>query len=202
MHSKTGILQRGPVGVVVVLAHAVLIYAIATSLGIVEFPAAAPRMDAVIIDVPEETQSEPVPVIKPELAEPTLDPTPIEDTVPVVEVPVEEPAPAAITAPVSEPSPPQPVGETANMKVDRRVNPVYPSQSRRAGEEGKGVYRVLVDANGRPIEVDVLSSTGFPRLDDAAVEAIRKWVFQPAMQAGQPVQSWTRVQVQFRLEQG
>jgi hypothetical protein len=32
--------------------------------------------------------------------------------------------------------------------------------------------------------------------------AIRKWVFRPAMQAGQPVESWTRVQVQFKLEQG
>ena len=86
------------------------------------------------------------------------------------------------------------------MKVNRRVDPVYPAGSRRDGEQGTGMFKVLVDEKGRPLDVQVLKSTGFPRLDTAALEAIRKWVFSPAMQNGQGVQSWTRVQVAFQLQ--
>jgi periplasmic protein TonB len=197
MQTKSGILFRGPVGILVIAAHVVLIYFIAASLGIVEMPNLAKPMEAVIIDSPAQEQSEPVKVIKPELEQPQIETPPLEDTIPEIEVPTDEPAPAAITA---ETSPAPPAGETANMTVNRRVDPVYPPQSRRAGEEGTGVYRVLVDANGRPQEVTVATSSGFPRLDEAAVAAIRKWVFKPAMQSGQAVQSWTRVQVKFELK--
>jgi periplasmic protein TonB len=195
--SKSGFLQRGPVGIFVIALHVVLIYFIAASLGIVEMPNMAKPMEAVIIDSPAEEKSEPVKVIKPELEQPQIETPPLEDTIPEIEVPTDTPAPAAITAEVS---PAPPVGETANMTVNRRVDPVYPPQSRRAGEEGTGIYRVLVDANGRPMEVSVVNSSGFPRLDDAALTAIRKWAFKPAMNAGQAVQSWTKVQVKFELK--
>jgi protein TonB len=195
--NKTGLFQRGPVGVFVIVAHVLLIYFVAASLGIVEMPNLAKPMEAVIIDTPPQEKSEPVQVIKPQLEQPQIETPPLEDTIPEIEVPTDEPAPAAITAQTS-PSPP--VGETANMKVDRRVDPVYPPSSRRAGEEGTGIYRVLVDAKGRPLEVSVLNSSGFPRLDEAAMTAIKKWAFSPAMQAGQGVQSWTRVQVKFELK--
>lgn len=196
-NKSSGLLQRGPVGVIVIAAHILIIYAVAASLGIVKLPNLAKTMEATIIDVPEQTQSEPMPVIKPELEKPQVDVPPIEDTIPEIEVPTDEPAPAAITAQTS-PSPP--VGETANMKVNKRVDPVYPPASRRAGEEGTGVYRVLVDGTGHAQDVSVVKSSGFPRLDDAAMNAIRRWVFSPAMQSGQAVQSYTKVQVQFKLE--
>lgn len=195
--TKTGLLKRGPVGILVIVAHVVLIYFVAASLGIVEMPNLAKPMEAVIIDSPPAEQSEPVKVIKPDLETPQIETPPLEDTIPEIEVPTEEPAPAAITA---ETSPAPPVPETANMTVNRRVDPVYPPASRRAGEEGTGVYRVLVDENGRPLEVTVATSSGFPRLDEAALTAIKKWSFKPAMQSGQAVQSWTRVQVKFELK--
>jgi protein TonB len=194
---RTGLFNRGPVGLLVVGIHVVLIYAVAGSLGIVELPEFAKPMEAVIIDSPPEQQHEPVPIVKPDLEAPAVETPPLEDTVPEIEVPVDEPAPNAISA---ETSPSPPVGETANMKVDRRVNPVYPAASRRAGEQGTGMFRVLVDQQGHPQDVQVLKSTGFPRLDEAAMEAIRKWVFSPAKQGGQAVQSWTRVQVAFQLQ--
>ncbi|MEJ1962438.1 MAG: energy transducer TonB [Gammaproteobacteria bacterium] len=65
---------------------------------------------------------------------------------------------------------------------------------------GTGMFRVLVDEKGRPKDVQVLKSSGHPRLDEAAMIAIRKWAFSPAMQNSQPVQSWTRVQVTFNLQ--
>jgi protein TonB len=189
--------QRGPVGILVIAAHVLIIYFVAASLGIVEMPNLAKPMEAVIIDSPPAEKSEPVKVIKPELEQPQIQTPPIEDTIPEIEVPTDEPAPAAITA---EQSPAPPVPETANMKVNRRVDPVYPPASRRAGEEGTGVYRVLVDPNGRAQDVSVVTSSGHPRLDEAAMTAIRKWAFSPAMQGGQAVQSYTKVQVKFELK--
>lgn len=196
-NERTGFLKRGPVGLAVVGLHLVLIYFVAGSLGIVKLPEFAKPMEAVIIDSPQEQQHEPVPIVKPDLETPQVETPPIEDTVPEIEVPTDEPAPNAITA---ETSPSTPVAETADMKVSRRVDPVYPSASRRDGEQGRGVFRVLVDENGKPQDVQVLTSTGFPRLDTAALEAIRKWAFSPAMQNGQKVKSWTRVQVAFQLQ--
>jgi protein TonB len=197
--SKTGrtLFNRGPVGLAVIGLHLLLIYAVAGSLGIVKLPEFAKPMEAVVIDSPQEQQHEPVPIVKPDLETPQVETPPIEDTVPEIEVPTDEPAPNAITA---ETSPSPPIAETADMKVSRRVDPVYPSASRRDGEQGRGVFRVLVDENGKPQDVQVMTSTGFPRLDTAALEAIRKWAFSPAMQNGQKVKSWTRVQVAFQLQ--
>src|SRR5262245_56644301 len=148
--TKKGLFRRGPVGLLVIVAHVLLIYFVAASLGIVEMPNIAKPMEAVIIDTPNTEKSEPVKVIKPEFEQPQIETPPIEDTIPEIEVPTDEPAPAAITA---EQSLAPPLPETANMQVSRRVDPIYPAQSRRAGEEGTGVFRVLVDPNGRPQDV-------------------------------------------------
>jgi len=193
--ARSSFWKRGPLGILIVAVHVILIYVAATTMGILKMPDMVKPIEAIFIDQPQE-QHEPVKVIKPEMETPTLDPPPIVDTIPEIEVPVDEPAPAAITA---ETAPTQPA-ETSDMKVTNRVDPVYPPASRRAGEEGTGVYRVLVDANGRPLEVQVLRSSGFPRLDEAAVTAIHKWRFRAAVANGQAVQTWTRVQVQFKLE--
>lgn len=193
--ARSSFWRRSPLGIFIVGVHVLLIYVAATTMGILKIPDIAKPIEAIFIDQPQE-QHEPVKVIKPEMETPTVDPPPIEDTIPDIEVPVDEPAPAAITAQTS----PTPPAETSDMKVTNRVDPVYPPASRRAGEEGTGVFRVLVDANGRPLDVQVLKSSGFPRLDEAAVTAIHKWRFRAAVANGQAVQSWTRVQVQFKLE--
>jgi len=187
--------RRSRFAILIIAVHAILIYAAATTMGILKTPNIVKPLEAIFIDQPEE-QHEPVKVIKPEMETPTVDPPPIVDTIPEIEVPVDEPAPAAITAETA----PAPPAETSDMKVTNRVDPIYPPASRRAGEEGTGIFRVLVDQSGRPLDVQVLRSSGFPRLDEAAVAAIRKWRFQAAVNNGQAVQSWTRVQVQFKLE--
>ena len=46
----------------------------------------------------------------------------------------------------------------------------YPTESRAAGETGVVILRITVNADGRPIAVSVAKSSGFPRLDRAAVE--------------------------------
>jgi len=191
-----GILKRGPIGILIIAAHVLVIYVAAMSMGIVKIPNLVKPMEALIIDVPDAPKSAPVEVIKPVLSEPRVEEQSFEDTIPPIDVPTDEPAPTAITAETT----PTPATEMANMKVNSRVDPVYPPASRRAGEEGTGMFRVLVNERGQPVEVSVLRSSGFPRLDEAAIAAIRRWVFSPAVQNSQPVQSWTRVQVTFKLD--
>ena len=78
--------------------------------------------------------------------------------------------------------------------------PMYPAESRRAGEQGKTDLRVLVDAQGLPKVVEIHQSSGFPRLDQAAIDAIRMWKYVPACRVDQPVEAWVIVPVIFRLK--
>lgn len=68
-------------------------------------------------------------------------------------------------------------------------NTVYPAKSRRAGDEGTTMVRVLIDIAGRPAQVSVEKSSGFPELDQAALTAVRAAMFRPYTQGGiaQPV---------------
>jgi protein TonB len=93
------------------------------------------------------------------------------------------------------------VAESRSLGVTRRVDPIYPPASRRMDEQGAVRLRVLVDERGRPQEVQVAKSSGFPRLDEAAVSAVKRWVFAPAMQGAVAVPTWTQVSVVFRLTQ-
>ena len=67
------------------------------------------------------------------------------------------------------------------------------------GEAGTVQVRVLVDERGRPKEVNVAKSSGFARLDEAAMEAVRRWRFVAATNDQGPVASWTQVAITFRL---
>jgi protein TonB len=61
------------------------------------------------------------------------------------------------------------------------------------------ILSVRVGADGRPESVTVSRSSGFPRLDNAAVEAVRRWRFKPAMLNGSPVSSTATVPHRFEL---
>jgi len=100
--------------------------------------------------------------------------------------------------PRTEPSTPA-VIEAKSLSVTRRVEPVYPPASRRLDEHGAVRLRVLVDERGRPREVQIAKSSGFERLDQAAVAAVRRWQFSPAMQESRAVTAWTQVNVVFQL---
>ena len=64
-------------------------------------------------------------------------------------------------------------GTGKNAKATYVIRPVasYPPESRAAGEHGVVILRLVVDASGRPTSVTVGRSSGFPRLDRAAIEA-------------------------------
>jgi periplasmic protein TonB len=79
--------------------------------------------------------------------------------------------------------------------------PAYPAISRRLGEEGRVMLRVRVLASGDAGEVQLQKSSGFDRLDAAAVAAAKKFKFNPARtRSGRSVDSWAAVPIQYTLK--
>lgn len=109
-----------------------------------------------------------------------------------------EPAPVAAPAPASPPPPISPPRFDAAY-LDNPP-PAYPAQSRRLGETGRVVLRVLVTAAGVPERVELRTSSGSQRLDGAALRAVQRWKFVPARQGDTPVPAWVLVPILFTLE--
>jgi protein TonB len=79
--------------------------------------------------------------------------------------------------------------------------PTYPRAALRAGVEGTVLLQVLVDVDGRPLQVEVNRSSGDRRLDVVAREQVlRHWRFHPAMRDGHAVQAIGLVPINFNLD--
>ena len=93
------------------------------------------------------------------------------------------------------------VGERLRPAQGNRGNipPGYPALSAQLGEQGVVVLRLIIDAAGQVAALEVIQTSGYPRLDQAATEAIATWRFTPAVRNGQPVPSSQDLPVRFRL---
>jgi protein TonB len=80
-----------------------------------------------------------------------------------------------------------------------QVIPRYPDSARRQGIDGTVLVKALVTEQGRVAEVAVERSAGHPDLDQAAVEAVSRWRFEPARRGRQPLAVWVLIPVQFSL---
>lgn len=79
--------------------------------------------------------------------------------------------------------------------------PPYPSMSRRLGETGRVVIRVLIGPDGRAQEARIQQSSGFDRLDQVALETARdRWRYKPGTRDGVPEAMWFNVPLNFVLE--
>lgn len=78
--------------------------------------------------------------------------------------------------------------------------PAYPSQEIRMGHTGTVMISVLILADGRVGEVRLDRSSGYPRLDEAAIAHARRWQFTPGTRDGAPAAMWRQMPVTFRLE--
>lgn len=110
------------------------------------------------------------------------------------------------TAPPAPPAPPVPAEAalTPPSFVAAYLDnppPQYPRLSRQLKESGRVLLRVRVDAAGRSEQLELRRSSGFDRLDQAALEAVRQWRFVPARQGGQAVAAWVIVPINFQLDQ-
>ncbi len=79
--------------------------------------------------------------------------------------------------------------------------PNYPSESKKLGEEGPVGLALYLNEEGKVQEARVEASSGFPRLDEAAVKhATRSWKFEPCTEDGKPVACWYKIKFRFQLK--
>lgn len=83
-----------------------------------------------------------------------------------------------------------------------RLNPPpeYPGKAKRRGWTGTVVLMVHVGKNGKVNNLWVFSSSGFMALDNAAINSVKTWGFDPGTKGGKPVDMWVKVPVTFELE--
>lgn len=161
-------------------------------------------LEAQLVEAEDEPPPKEPPPPPPDFQPPPVTPPPALD-IPVV---VGPPSQSAIVIPKDTPKPveqpkaaPPPVTQA---KIAPGVNLgnlcPYPSASRRLGEAGSVVILFYVQANGRASEAKIESSSGFPRLDEAAVNCLRKGKYIASTVGGQPVDSWQRIRWTWKLE--
>lgn len=98
-----------------------------------------------------------------------------------------------------------PSGPVTGMQLqyDRAPSPDYPRLAIQRGLEGVVLLRILVDTDGRPLEVRIEQSSGHAILDREALRHVqRHWTFRPALRDGQPVQAVGIVPIDFHLDRG
>lgn len=150
--------------------------------------------------IPEPVVKE-VPVVNESVA------TPSEQVAePVAEQPVSSSSVApteqvAATAPKESESVAQDIVEPPKFGAAYLHNPPpqYPVVSRRIGEEGRVLLRVLVSKKGDAEQVEIETGSGSTRLDKAAMDAVKKWRFIPAKRNNEPISAFVIVPIQFTL---
>ena len=80
----------------------------------------------------------------------------------------------------------------------RHVDPVYPKVAMAASVQGIVIIEAVIDATGRVAETRILR--GVPVLDDAALDAVRQWVYTPTLLDGVPTPVKMVITVTFRLK--
>jgi protein TonB len=185
---------------IAVAVHVALILGLAKGLSEVRLPSMQTITEA--FSVPETVEPK-KPEPEPDVALPqdaSMTPVPMEMPV----IPIEPDVPVTVETPnaiSSDPQPSQPVMDTpfAQVQLLRRVEPQYPAMSKRMDEQGTVVMRLTIMPNGRVSKVDVLNSSGFARLDQAAKDAVRQWTF--ARRDGAAVAYTVTVPVKFQLDE-
>ena len=114
--------------------------------------------------------------------------------------PHQAPPPAVPAVPPeasTSPSPTSPGGKVQEATLIRKVPPQYPPLASQAGITGIVRLRMVVGTDGAVKEVTVIS--GNPLLAKAAVDAVRQWLYRPAVKNGQPTEMVTETAINFTL---
>ncbi|KVL33875.1 energy transducer TonB [Burkholderia sp. MSMB1835] len=156
--------------------------------------------------IPQPAPPKPVPRVKPK-----VEPKPVQKAAKPTPQPVApSPAPSPVPAPAADPTPapaapapaapaatPAPARETMQVSAPKNVptlqcnfvKPDYPSMSRRRGESGTAYVHFVVGVTGKIESIDLQKSSGYPRLDDAALDAMRSTTCRPYVENGQAIRA-------------
>ena len=120
---------------------------------------------------------------------------------PQATLPQEVSAPTiAATKAAPAPQPPQLVLPSSDADYLQNPKPPYPALSKRLGEQGKVVVRVLIGTDGTAQKTEIKQSSGFDRLDQAALTTVLRWRYVPGKRAGVAEAMWFNVPISFVLE--
>jgi TonB family protein len=92
-------------------------------------------------------------------------------------------------------------GRFTRVKLLKTERPLYPRMAREQGWQGKVILRAHVTAEGTVKNATVQESSGFPVLDDSAVQAVKTWTFEPAKNGEFAVASIVDLPIRFDLLQ-
>jgi periplasmic protein TonB len=174
--------------------HVALIYAV-TSWAPVHATLDTTPIEATILDTPTPVSESPPPPL----------PQIVSVTPPSIEPPLitlnEEPPNAITVVAVEKTPPPAPVSsaprEVTDVAYVEAPQPRYPAESRRSGEEGLVVLRVLINELGRAARVEIERSSGHTRLDEAARQAVQRALFRPYIENGVARMALATIPIEF-----
>jgi protein TonB len=199
--------RRACVAATILAVHAAGLYAVLTF---------APQIQRAVAEVPlavsfvsqvEAPREHPLPQVS------VVTPQPIINApqLPLIEIPNDAPPSArAITIPVAPPPPPAAAPQedrsvpklVSAVEYVREPVPRYPPQSRRLREQGLVVLRVVIDERGTASSIEIETSSGHARLDDAAREAVLRAAFRPYVEDGEPRRALVLIPIEFALNRG
>ena len=173
----------------------------------------APAQDSVITLLANPKQA-PLPAPIPlAMAKRVVTSTPAPDLPPVPQIEVNVPAqvaPAVVTPvkqiaqetyaePAKEIASAEDSAPTIDANAEGNPKPAYPKASRALGEQGRVLLDVYVQVDGTVGDIRLHQSSGFGRLDESAMRAVRQWHFKPARQAGKQIAVWYVQPITFDL---
>ncbi len=88
----------------------------------------------------------------------------------------------------------------AMPRYKENQNPKYPAKAKKRGYQGIVELMVLVSSKGTVLNLWIYKSSGYIILDNTAVNAVKKWLFEPAAVQEKPVEMWVKIPVKFELK--
>jgi protein TonB len=201
--------KRLPSLMVVLVLHGILLWLIQSGLAGQAITLTQESVEALLLT---DAAPPPTPVAAPKTPSPKtpLPPViqpPITAATPVITAPT---APAINVTPTQSTPPTAPTASSAPSPSIRTgaaiqpgascAKPDYPSASRRLEEEGTVSLKFLIGVDGRVLQAEIEKTSGFPRLDEAARNALSKCQFRPGTIDGKAEQSWASIKYTWRLE--
>lgn len=182
----------------VAMLHVLIVYALISGMAAKIARYIPPELTTRFIA--DNTKTTDVPPPKPTLVQPheTVDTV----TPPVIDVATNQPSPINLQAMPTDSAPPAQPDTGATGVSNTHSTPPYPALARMAAHQGTVLLAIVVSSEGNVASANVVQSSGFPELDQAAVSwVIAHWKYKPALQNGQPVPSQTQAAVKFDLRQ-
>ncbi len=205
----------------VVTLHVLLLAGLAHHLSEPSVTVLPPAVVGMLVTAPPVVEPVPLPMV----AQPQPLPRPVVRRQPVTPAPLAAPSERAVAAPPPAPvapaavdaaavdAPPSPAPAPAPVAAPEPVvpprsdaahlnnpAPAYPLLSRRLGEQGRVHLDVYILADGSVGEIKLKRSSGHPRLDQAALEGVRHWRYQPARRGNEAIPYWYVQPLVFSLD--